>query len=57
MTVRRAFPLLWLLLVAPAWSGCATSSLKQAQQADDLRDYDLAVASYTKALREHPNDP
>lgn len=37
-----------------ALSGCAANALKQGQVADDLRDYDLAVASYTKALREHP---
>jgi hypothetical protein len=35
-------------------SGCATSSLSQAKQADELRDYDTAVAQYTKAVRENP---
>lgn len=36
-------------------AGCATSSLRQAQQADELRDYDVAVAQYTRALREQPD--
>jgi general secretion pathway protein D len=45
------------LLLGPVISGagCATSSLSQARQADDLRDYDTAVAQYTKAVRENPN--
>src|SRR6188768_1775791 len=44
------------LLLGPVMSGagCATSSLSQAQQADSLRDYDTAVAQYTKAVRENP---
>jgi general secretion pathway protein D len=37
-------------------AGCATSALRQAQVADDLRDYDLAVARYTQAVRERPSD-
>ena len=38
--------------------GCAstTGGVHQAQQAEDLRDYDLAVARYTKILRAKPND-
>ncbi len=41
-------------LVAAA--GCASSSMNTARQADQTHDYDLAVAAYTKAVREHPND-
>jgi general secretion pathway protein D len=38
-------------------SGCATTGgVRQAQQAEELRDYDLAVARYTKVLRAKPND-
>ena len=37
-------------------AGCATNALKQGEAAEGARDYDLAVAEYTKALREHPND-
>jgi len=38
-----------------AVAGCA-SSLKQARQADEMRDYDVAVAQYTTQLRKHPSD-
>jgi general secretion pathway protein D len=46
------------LLVAALSGGCATTTggVHQAQQAEDLRDYDLAVARYTKILRAKPND-
>ncbi len=49
----------WMLsgtLVASLASGCATSgnALHQAQQAESLHDYDIAVANYTKALRADP---
>jgi len=50
--IRRG---LALVLVA-ALAGCASNALKQARVADELRDVDLAVASYTKAVREHPNN-
>lgn len=36
--------------------GCATSTLKQAQNAENARDFDLAVTQYTKAVHEHPDD-
>lgn len=37
--------------------GCAsTGGVRQAQQAEDIRDYDLAVARYTKILRAKPSD-
>ena len=46
-----------ITLVTGALAGCATtSSLKQAQKADDLHDFDAAVAAYTRAVREHPDD-
>lgn len=45
------------LLVAALTAGCATANgLHQAQKAEDLRDYDLAVARYMKVLREKPDD-
>jgi general secretion pathway protein D len=45
------------LLVAAGLAGCATTSaLKQAQQAETARDFDVAVAAYTRALRERPDD-
>jgi general secretion pathway protein D len=37
-------------------SGCATSSLRLAQAADDMHDYDLAVARYARVVRERPTD-
>jgi general secretion pathway protein D len=37
--------------------GCTTAkTLRQARQADELRDYDVAVAQYTKVVREHPDN-
>ncbi len=38
-----------------ALSGCASGSLDRAKEADELHDYDVAVAQYTKAVREHPD--
>ena len=35
-------------------SACATGNLQQAQRAEDLQDYDLAVARYTRAVRDNP---
>ncbi len=37
-------------------AACATSGLNRARQADELRDYDLAVARYTAVLRTSPNN-
>jgi general secretion pathway protein D len=46
-----------VLVVSIGLAGCVTTTaLKQAQHAESLRDYDLAVAAYTKALREHPDN-
>ncbi len=56
-------PLAFLLVAA--LTGCATvftlgcasaNGVRQAQKAEDLRDYDLAVARYMKVLREKPDD-
>jgi general secretion pathway protein D len=45
------------ILAAAISAGCATTgAVHQAQQAEDLRDYDLAVARYTKILRAKPDD-
>jgi general secretion pathway protein D len=38
-----------------ALSGCASGSLDRAKNADELHDYDISVAEYTKAAREHPS--
>ena len=37
-------------------AGCAASTLSLATQAEQSHNYDLAVAEFTKALREHPNN-
>ena len=51
--VVRGVVVLGLALTGLA--GCATSrGLTQARQADELRDYDTAVARYAKVVREHP---
>lgn len=48
---------LTFVLAAVLAAGCATTGgLRQALQAEDLRDYDLAVARYTKILRTKPTD-
>lgn len=52
---------LWILFagalfLAGPLAGCAANALKQGQQADDMRDFDAAVAQYMKAVREHPTD-
>jgi general secretion pathway protein D len=36
-------------------SGCASGSLERAKNADELHEYDVSVAEYTKAVREHPD--
>jgi general secretion pathway protein D len=48
---------LTFVLAAALAAGCATTGgVRQAQQAEELRDYDLAVARYTKVLRAKPDD-
>ncbi|ODS56099.1 MAG: hypothetical protein ABS36_06655 [Acidobacteria bacterium SCN 69-37] len=44
------------LLVAVAAWGCASSGLNQARAADQMQDHDLAVARYTRVVREHPDN-
>jgi general secretion pathway protein D len=36
-------------------AGCAENALTLAKKADMVQNYDLAVAEYTKAVREHPD--
>jgi general secretion pathway protein D len=52
---RRWLGVLALATVATA-TACATSSLNRARTADELRDFDVAVAQYSKAVRERPDD-
>jgi len=52
---RLPLPALGLgLLALLLLGGCGASALQQAKLADDLRDVDVAVAQYTRALRENP---
>jgi general secretion pathway protein D len=45
------------LVLALVASGCATSDgLRRGVAAEQRQDYDVAVAEYTKLLREHPDD-
>jgi general secretion pathway protein D len=53
----RVWPLAAALLAAAALTGCVTTNaLRQARHAEQIQDYDVAVAQYTKALRAHPQD-
>jgi general secretion pathway protein D len=46
-----------IALVAIALSSCAsTNGLKNARNAESTQNYDVAVAEYTKVLRENPNN-
>jgi general secretion pathway protein D len=46
-----------MLFVFGLAAGCATGrDLTRARQADELRDFDTAVAQYAKVLREHPDN-
>jgi len=46
-----------VLVLVPLSAGCATGgALRAGQRAEQLQDYDVAVAEYTKAVRERPND-
>jgi general secretion pathway protein D len=54
---RHAALLATVLLTAIASGSCAASSaLRRGAQAEQIRDYDRAVAEYTKALRLAPDD-
>ncbi len=53
---RRAGVACILLALAVRVAGCAaTSALRKGQQAEQLRDYDLAVVEYTKVLKLKPD--
>ncbi len=50
---RTALPALALAVLV----GCATTaSIQKGRKAESLQNYDLAVAEYTKVLREHPDN-
>jgi general secretion pathway protein D len=57
MTVRWRMPIAFavcaFLLVT---GGCATSLLNQARQAEQLAEYDLAIARYSRILRDDPDN-
>src|SRR5436190_14766449 len=56
-TLARSTRLALVALVALTLSSCAsTNSLKTARNAETTQDYDLAVAEYTKLLREDPGN-
>src|SRR5262245_11985142 len=44
------------LALALAVACATTSSIQNARKAESLQNYDLAVAEYTKVLREHPDN-
>ena len=50
----------WLALVvvalAVASAGCAATAMNQARTADQLQEYDLAVARYSRILRDDPDN-
>jgi general secretion pathway protein D len=56
LPVRRLARATLAAILAATLSACASTALKQGQAAEDLRDYDLAVASYQRAVRDHPRD-
>ena len=51
--LAAASGLLALLTILP---GCASSPMKQARIADELRQYDVAVAQYMKAVKDDPSN-
>jgi general secretion pathway protein D len=54
--VRRVAAGVLIGLTAAAFAaGCATGGLRQAQAADALQDHDLAVARYSRVLRDNPD--
>ncbi|HEX6322689.1 MAG TPA: hypothetical protein VFZ36_03100 [Vicinamibacterales bacterium] len=55
--MARRLPALAAALALAVAAGCASGgALRAGQQAEQLRDYDLAVAEYTRALRQRPDD-
>lgn len=56
-TLRARLRVLVLVLAPAVGAGCATGSAFSAgQRAERLQDFDVAVAEYTRALREHPQN-
>lgn len=43
-------------LLAVAVSGCASSAMSKAQEADQLQEHDLAVARYAQIVRDNPDN-
>jgi general secretion pathway protein D len=55
--MRRSVPPTLLLVATVAAGSCAAATAaRQGREAERRREYDLAVAEYTKALRRKPND-
>ena len=54
--VPRAAGTLVAAALVVAAGACASSPLRRAQQADEMRRYDVAVALYTQAVRKDPDD-
>ena len=52
----RTGAIVCVALLTGVVAGCAANSMKKAQQADELREYDVAVAQYQKAVEENPNN-
>jgi general secretion pathway protein D len=51
----RAGLVVAMAATAALLTACASSPLRQAQRADELREYDVAVAQYTRELRRNPD--
>ena len=60
MTELRAERLAWVaaaVLAIACLSGCATANpMHNGLKAEQLKDYDLAVVEYTRAVRDKPDD-
>jgi general secretion pathway protein D len=55
--LARSFRLPLIALVAITLTSCASSNtLRNARNAETQQNYDIAVAEYTKLLRENPNN-
>jgi general secretion pathway protein D len=55
--VSRFAAAMLVVFATAAASGCAANrGMARARQADELRDYDAAVAQYAKVVREHPDN-
>src|SRR5437763_3657397 len=56
LMAHRTNRLAAVLTLALMLSGCAAASMRTAQQAESLQDYDRAVAEYTALRKKHPNN-